>query len=435
MKRILAVFIACLSGAFAQAPRPAANLPDLVQTYCVTCHSRNDPEAGISFEQLNPSQVSADAGSWEKVLRQLRARTMPPVGGPRPNPAAYESALSSLGTALDRGSPRRPQPSDTEIASRLAELLWSGPPDQSLLDAAKSGRLKDPAVLEQQVRRMLADPKSKALITGFFDPWLELDRLAAVKPDATVFPDFDEPLREALRRETELFVESQLRDDRDPLELWSANYTFINERLARHYGIPNISGAEFRRVTFSGLERAGLLGQGSILTINAHTDTSRVMGAPAASPASRGKWIRQHFLGVNPPPPFPNTFSRQEGMPLSKQTRALPASPCTTCHRNFFPLGYGLENFDPLGRWRTVDGADPIDASGAMVDGTPFNGAAELRKALLERSDAFRTTITERLLAYALKGQPDMPAVRAVLREAEPKNYRWSALIAGIVTR
>ena len=159
------------------------------------------------------------------------------------------------------------------------------------------------------------------------------------------------------------------------------------------------------------------------------------MGEPAASPATRGRWIRTHFLGVNPPPPFNNNFSRQKGMPLAKQTRGLPASPCTNCHRNFFPLGYGLENFDPLGRWRTVDGTDPVDASGAMVDGTPFNGAAELRKALFERSDAFRNTLTERLLAYAVKGQPDMPTVRAVLREAKPKNYRWSALIAGIVTR
>ena len=435
MKRILAVSITCLAEAYAQAPGTSPSLTATVQTYCVGCHNQNGAQAGLAIDKLNPDQVSADAASWEKVLRQLRARTMPPVGSPRPNQAAYESVVSSLAAALDRGVPLKPKPGDAEIATRLAALLWNGPPDQQLLDAAKSGRLKDPAVLEQQIRRMLSDARSKALVDGFFGPWLQLDRLADVKPDPQVFPDFDEPLRQALRQETGLFIESQLRDDRDPLELWSANYTYVNERLARHYGIPNISGSEFRRVPSPGPERAGLLGQGSILTFTSHTDTSAIMGEPAASPATRGRWIRTHFLGVNPPPPFNNNFSRQKGMPLAKQTRGLPASPCTNCHRNFFPLGYGLENFDPLGRWRTVDGTDPVDASGAMVDGTPFNGAAELRKALFERSDAFRNTLTERLLAYAVKGQPDMPTVRAVLREAKPKNYRWSALIAGIVTR
>jgi len=439
MKRLLAVSIASLATALAQAPGTSPSVQAMIQTYCVTCHTQNGTLVGLAanlaMDKLNLARVSADADSWEKVLRQLRARTMPPVGAPRPDRAAYESAISSLAAALDRDTPQRSQPSDTEIASRLASLLWSSAPDQSLLDDAKAGRLKDPAVLERQVRRMLADVKAKALVTGFFGPWLELDSLAKAKPDPQVFPDFDEPLREAFRQETDLFIESQLHDDRDPLELWSANYTFVNDRLARHYGIPNVSGPEFRRITWPGPERAGLLGQGSILTINSHTDTSAVMGAPAASPASRGKWIRKHFLGVNTPQPFPNTFAREKGMPLAKQTRALPASPCTNCHRNFFPLGYGLEHFDPLGRWRTEDGGEPVDASGAMVDGTAFNGPVELRRALLERSDAFRTTLTERLLAYAVKGQPDMPTVRAVLRDAEPKNYRWSALIAGIVTK
>ena len=435
VKRLLALSIAALVQALAQAPATSPNLPALVQTYCVACHSQNGAQGGISFDRLNPDRVSAEADTWERVLKQLRARTMPPVGAPRPNRAAYESVISSLAGALDQGIPRKPQPSDSEIASRLAALLWNSAPDQQLLDEAKRGRLKDPAAIEQQVRRMLADTKSKALVTGFFDPWLQLDVLANVKPDPQVFPDFDELLREAFRRETDLFIESQLRDDRDPLELWSANYTFLNERLARHYGIPNISGPEFRKFTLSGPERAGLLGQGSILTITSHTDTSAVMGEPAASAATRGKWIRKHFLGVNPPPPANNNFSRQKGMPLSKQTRALPASPCTNCHRNFFPMGYGLENFDPLGRWRTQDGSDPVDASGAMVDGTAFTGPVELRRALFERSDAFRTTLTEQLLAYAVKGPPDMPTVRAVLHDAEPKSYRWSALIAGIVTK
>lgn len=435
MKRLLAGSIATLATALAQAPGSSPSVQAMVQTYCITCHGQNSAQANLAMDKLNPDLVSADADTWEKVLRQLRARTMPPVGAPRPDPGAYESAVSSLAAALDRGAARRSQPSDTEIASRLAQLLWSSAPDQALLDDAKSGRLKDTAVLERQVRRMLSDARSKALVTGFFGPWLELDSLANVKPDPQYFPDFDEPLREAFRRETDLFLESQLRDDRDPLELWSANYTYMNDRLARHYGIPNVSGSEFRRITWPTPERAGLLGQGSILTINSHADTSVVMGAPAASPASRGKWIRKHFLGVNTPQPFPNTFAREKGMPLARQTRGLPASPCTNCHRNFFPLGYALEHFDPLGRWRTEDGGEPVDASGAMVDGTGFNGSVELRRALLERGDAFRTTVTERLLAYAVKGQPDMPTVRAVLRDAESKNYRWSALIAAIVTR
>ena len=402
--------------------------------YCVGCHNQNGAQAGLAIDKLNPDQVSADADSWEKVLRQLRARTMPPVGSPRPNQAAYESAISSLAAALDRGHAKKTQPSDNEVATRLAALLWNSPPDQQLLDAAKTGRLKDSAALEQQIRRMLADDRSKALVDGFFGPWLQLDRLANVKPDPQVFPGFDESLRQAFRQETDLFVQSQLRDDRDPLELWSANYTYINDRLARHYGIPNISGSEFRRIQTTEPERAGLLGQGSILTITSHPD-SQVIGAPTTSPAGRGIWIRKHFLGVNAPPPAPNAPSPQKGIPLTMQSRSFPASPCLNCHRNFFPLAYGLEHFGPLGQSRTEEGGYPVDASGAMVDGTTFNGAIELRKALFERSDAFRNTITERLLAYAVKGQPDMPTVRAVLRDAEPKNYRWSALIAGIVTR
>ena len=429
------VSITCLAGAFAQAPGPLSNLTAVLQTYCEGCHNQNGAQAGLALDKLNADPVSANADSWERVLRQLRARTMPPVGSPRPNQATYESVISSLAGALDRGKPVKPQPGDSEIATRLATLLWNGPPDQQLLDDAKKGRLKNPAILEQQVRRMLTDPKSKAFITGFFDPWLQLERLENVKPDPQAFPDFDESLRQALRQETELFVESQLHDDRDPLDLWSANYTFVNERLARHYGIPQITGSEFRKVPSPAPERAGLLGQGSILTITAHSESNSIVGAPTTSPAARGAWIRRHFLGVNTPPPAPNVPNPQKGIPLTVQSRTFPASPCMNCHRNFFPLGYGLESFGPLGQSRTQEGAYPVDASGAMVDGTAFNGAAELRRALFERSDAFHTTITEKLLAYAVKGQPDMTVVRAVLRDAEPKNYRWSALVAGIVTR
>jgi hypothetical protein len=199
--------------------------------------------------------------------------------------------------ALDRGYQQRGRLTDTEIASRMAALLWNSPPDQQLLDEARRGGLKDPAVLEQQVRRMLSDARSKALVTGFFGPWLELDRLAAVKVDPQAFPDFDEPLREALQRETELFLESQLRENRDPLELWTANYTYVNDRLARHYGIPNVSGTEFRRITIPVPERAGLLGQGSILTMTSHTETSAVMGEPAGLPGHSRKMDTEAFPG------------------------------------------------------------------------------------------------------------------------------------------
>jgi uncharacterized protein DUF1592 len=312
LKRLLAVSIASLAEALAQAPGTSSGLPSLVQTYCVTCHSQNVAEGGIAFGKLNPDQVSVDADSWENVLRQLRARTMPPVGSPRPNQAAYESAVSSLVASLDRGESQKAPAagnrlSDLELASRLATFLWSSAPDQPLLEAARSGRLRDPAVLDQQVRRMLSDAKSKALVAGFFGPWLDLDRLADVKPDPEAFPDFDEPLREAFRQETGLFVESQLRDDRDPLELWSANYTYVNGRLARHYGIPDVSGSEFRRITVSGPERTGLLGQGSILTINSHTDTSAVMGAPAAPSVSR-KMDSEAFPGSESSASFPEHF-------------------------------------------------------------------------------------------------------------------------------
>jgi len=242
--------------------------------------------------------------------------------------------------------------------------------------------------------------------------------------------------RDSLAKETELFLLSQLREDRDPIELWSANYTFLNEQLAKHYDIPNVSGSQFRRVSLpnpngSGSERGGLLGQGSILML---TSTPLY-----TSPATRGKWIRMHFLGVPPPNPFPNAQPVKPELPITPQTRALPADPCVTCHRNFFPLGYALENFDPLGRWRTHDQAGPVDASGAFVDGTPSNGVVELRQVLLQRPDAFRTTITERLLAYSSTGSAvpfsgtseTLIRARQILRSTPTP--RWSALIAAIV--
>jgi hypothetical protein len=364
----------------------------------------------------------------------------------RPDDRTYESTISALTAALDHAADAATPPlNDTEIASRLATLIWSSEPDQPLRDAAAKGSLHDAPSLKAQIRRMLSDPRSSAFLTGFFDTWLSLDQLTTMKGDSKLFPEFDEELRAAFRRETELFVESQLREDRSPLELWTANYSFLNERLARHYGVPNVSGPEYRRVAWPGPERAGLLAQGSVLTMTSYFYNGQV-DAPSTSPAQRAKWILSRFLGVNPPTPLPNLpgpdYPFEKHVPLAKLSRTLPATPCMACHRAFFPLSYGLENFDLLGRWRADYGSNPIDASGTMVDGTAFNGPVELRRALLERRDAFLNTMTEKLLAYSTDGKlagnkatpaSRMPAVRAILREAEAQNYSWSSLIAATV--
>jgi hypothetical protein len=313
-------------------------------------------------------------------------------------------------------------------------VLWNGEPDAALSDDAQRNRLTNPATLERHVKRMLADGRARAFVERFFVPWLGLDQLAKAAPDKTAFPDYDVSLRDAMVRETELFLLSQLRDDRDPIELWSANYTFLNEPLARHYGVSGVTGSEFRRVA-STPERAGLLGQGSI-----HMVTSRHGNVNAyTSPATRAIWIRRHFLGAAAPNPAPNAQPVSPDRPITPQTRTLPAEPCVNCHRNFFPLGYALENFDPIGRWRTRDQEGPVDASGTFVDGMPTNGVVQLRSVLLQRPDAFRTTITEQLLAYA-DGKPvnasRMPQdtlvrARQILRGTTPA--RWSSLIAGVV--
>ena len=431
---------------------PTSTLPAAIGTYCVPCHNARLAEGKIALGALDRQHPWADADTWERVLRQLRARTMPPTDNPRPDSKTYDALVSELASSLDRGDPQHtpvvPQRvTDLELAARLAKLLWSGAPDMELLNVAKKGRLHDPAVLETQVRRMLADPKVAGLVGGFFDEWLGLNQLATMPADPAMFPEFDPPLREALRRETELFVESQLREDRPAVELWTAQYTYVNDRLARHYGIPNVAfepgGDEFRRVTLEGTERAGLLGQGSFLVATSALTRHPAVNEPSTSPAARAKWIRIHFLGVPMRPPLPNLPQFQKGVLLSAQLRSLPDPSCTACHSNFFPPGYALENFDPMGRWRTEAGAkkDEIDVSGTLVDGTEFTGPTELRRALLERRDAFFTTITERLLAYALAGKPGlslptpaerMPVVRSVLREAQNKQYTWSGLFIGI---
>jgi hypothetical protein len=327
--------------------------------------------------------------------------------------------------------------SDRDVAARLSFFLWSSIPDDGLLDVVARGTLRDPAVLERQVRRMFADPRSKALVDNFFGQWLSLRTLRGATPDPNLFPDFDENLREAFEQETKLFVESQLREDRGVAELLTANYTFMNERLARHYQIPNVWGSRFRRVTLLDDRRAGLLGHGSILTVTSYGNRT--------SPVLRAKWLLENILGTPPPPPPANVppFPPEQGAngePRSvrerlAQHRRNPV--CASCHSAMDPLGFALENFDAVGQWRATDANAPVDASGVLVDGTEFRGPVELRKVLLGRRSQVVGTVTEKLLTYALgRGLEyyDAPVVRRIVSEAAAHDYRWSSIILGIVS-
>jgi mono/diheme cytochrome c family protein len=325
---------------------------------------------------------------------------------------------------------------DIELASRLSFFLWSSIPDDTLLDLAARGQLSTPAVLSREVRRMLADPRADAFITNFAGQWLFLRNLDAAVPVQSIFPDFDDGLRQSFRRETELFFDSIVREDRSAYDLLRADYTFLNERLAKHYGIPNVKGSYFRRVTVdNGSARRGLLGQGAILTVTSYPDRT--------SPVVRGKWILENLLGTPPPPPLPNVPplkpTNNEGAVLSmrqrmEQHRANPV--CASCHAMMDPLGLSLENFDAVGKWRTLgESSAAIDAKGRAPDGTVFEGPAGLRDMLL-RSDRFVPTLTEKMLTYALgRGleYSDMPAVRAIVRDAAKNDHRLSSLIVGIV--
>jgi hypothetical protein len=337
--------------------------------------------------------------------------------------------------------PAKPAPStvhrisDLELASRLSFFLWSSIPDNELLSVAEQGKLSDPKVLEQQVRRMLADRRASALVTNFGGQWLRVRSTQSVTPDANEFPEFDDNLRESMQHETELLLESQLRDDRPILELLTANYTFLNQRLAEHYNIPGVYGTQFRRVTFSADNpRRGLLGQGSILTVSSYPTRT--------SPVLRGKYILE-LLGAPPPPPPPNIppldETKSEGKVLSvrEQMELHRRNPvCASCHVSMDPLGFALENFDAVGKWRTVGkGGVPIDAAASLPDGTTFNGVAELRDLLVSHRQEFSSAFVEKLLTYGLgRGVEyyDRPAIRAIMREAAPSDYRWSSIILGI---
>jgi len=322
---------------------------------------------------------------------------------------------------------------DVDLASRLSFFLWSSIPDDELLDAAIKGRLRDPKVLDQQVKRMLADPKADAIVENFAGQWLYLRDLDHVQTEAR---NFDENLRQSFRRETEMLFRAIVRDDRSLIDLIDADYTFVDERLARHYGIPNIQGSYFRRVQLpADSPRRGLLGQGSMLTVTSI--------ATRTSPVSRGKWVLENLLGTPAPVPPPGVETNLGGAEAAKTSslrqrlEAHRASPvCASCHRIMDPMGFALENFDLIGEWREYDGPTKIDSTGQLADGTPVSGPKDLRAAVLNRSDSFMTTAAEKLYTYAL-GRPvhsyDMPTVRGIVRRAAANDNRFSSLVMGII--
>jgi hypothetical protein len=325
--------------------------------------------------------------------------------------------------------------SDVELASRLSFFLWSTIPDDELVSLAAQNKLHDPATLERQVRRMLADPKSTALVDNFAAQWLFLRNLQSFIPDSDEFPNWDDNLRQAMRTETSLFFQSVMREDRNVLDLLTADYTFVNQRLAKHYGIPNVYGSQFRRVTIADENRRGLLGQGSVLAVTSYPNRTSVV--------LRGKYILENILGTPPPsppadvPPLKETGEGGKVLPLRALMEQHRKSPtCATCHRVIDPLGFSLENFDATGRWRVKEVAGVVDASGQLADGTPVDGPVALRKAILRHPEQFVRTMTEKMLTYALgRGLEyyDMPVVRSIAADAKNQNYRFSSIVLGIV--
>jgi hypothetical protein len=325
--------------------------------------------------------------------------------------------------------------SDLNLASRLSFFLWSSIPDEELLNAAIQGRLKDPRVLKQQVQRMLRDPRSQALVDGFANRWLGLSKLTGLTPDTDLYREFDENLRDAMAQETRFFVADQIKADHGVTDLVTANYTFLNERLAKHYGIANIYGPRLRRVDFSDGIRGGLLGQASILAVTSYPTRTSV--------TVRGRWLLTNLLGAPPPPPPPNVPALkdpgQDGQPRALRQRMelhRQEAACASCHQRMDPLGFSLENFDALGKWRAESDGAPIDASAALPDGTQFQGIAGLRQLMVTHQEDFVRTFTEKLLAYAIgRGVElsDMPAIRKIARDAAHENDSWSAIIWGIV--
>jgi len=324
--------------------------------------------------------------------------------------------------------------SDFELASRLSFFIWGSLPDDKLLGAVTSGKLKSPIEIERQVRRMLRDPRSQALVNNFATRWLELNKIVGIVPDSDLFGEWDENLREAMGEETRVFVAEQLREDRSVVDLLAADYSYINERLARHYGIPNIYGNRYRKVTFPDGKRGGLLGQASVLSVTSYPNRTSVV--------MRGRWLLANLLGAPPPPPPSEVPALKEpgadGAPKSlrdrmQEHRANPV--CASCHQRMDPLGFSLENFDALGKWRDAADGVPVDASASLPDGTKFDGITGLRQYLAANNTEFIRTLAGKLMAYGIgRGleDTDQPAVRRVVKEAAAKDYRWSSIIVEI---
>ncbi|MSO36608.1 MAG: DUF1592 domain-containing protein, partial [Acidobacteria bacterium] len=327
--------------------------------------------------------------------------------------------------------------SDGELASRLSYFIWGAAPDAELSKLASLGRLTAPGIYEKQIARLIADPRSEALSKRFARQWLRLGDVEGVLPDAVAYPYFDRTLGDAFVKESELFFDSLVREDRSVMDLLTADYSFVNERVARHYGIPNVAGNAFRRVTLPA-ERRGILTHGSVLVLTSVADRT--------SPVMRGKWVMEVMMGSPPPPPPPNVPALEEtkGQVLGKvltvrermeEHRKNPQ--CTSCHRVIDPLGLALENFDVTGKWRIKDNGMPVDPTGTLYDGTPMNGAAGLRAALLKHQDVFLLSFTENLMTYALGRRieaPDMSAVRRLVRDAAKRDYKMSAFVQAVAT-
>jgi cytochrome c551/c552 len=415
------IFVCHPSAPADEIPCARKILSNLVRRAFRRAPSDNDIESLLSFYQQERNKTGSFEAGIEIALRRILAdpefvfRFEPPPANVAP------------------GEPYRI--SDTELASRLSFFVWSSIPDDELLNLAIQNKLHEPAVLERETRRMLADDRASALAANFAGQWLYLRDLKSSNPDGREFPDFDDNLRQAFQRETELLFESILHEDRSVLDLLDADYTFVNERLAKHYGIPNVYGPDFRRVPVPSDDRRGLLGQGSMLLVTSNANRT--------SPVQRGKWILQNLLASPPPLPPPNVPPLKESSEEARATsvrermeqhRSNPA--CAGCHKIMDPIGLALENFDGVGQWRSMDAGFKIDASGQLVDGTRVEGPASLRKALLDRPEAFVGAMTEKLLMYGVGRETkpyDMPVVRTVMRDATGDRYRFSELVLGIV--
>ena len=440
-----AVYQVTITGPFAgqtAGPRPAPQLPSRQRVFISVPDTSADEEA--SAKKILASLLrrayrrpvnDADVEKVMKFYRQGRKNADFDAG--------IEMALSAILInpqflfRVEQDPPASPGPyrlSDVDLASRLSFFLWSSIPDDELLDLASRKELHKPEVWDKQVRRLLADPRAKNLASNFAAQWLHLRNLDSITPDLRLFPDFDDNLRQAFRQETELFVESVLREDRSVLDLLSADYTFLNERLAKHYDIPHIHGERFRRVALAAdHHRGGLLRHGSILTVTSY--------ATRTSPVIRGKWILENFIGTPPPPPPGDVGSLNDNtvsanLPIRERLAQHRTNvSCASCHRVIDPVGFSLEQFDAVGRWRILEEGQPVDSAGGLPDGSEFDGVAGLEKALLARPELFVRTMTEKLFTFALGRAPqdfDAPAIRKIVREASANDYRFSSLILGL---